>query len=116
MSVSPFFKALRQRSRAWRLTPVAPESSSLKTSGASGFLERRYLHGGVLVVGADTRIGVFHAPIVRLNCETRKPLFYGHIPFVSKPYPSCETDYAAPSARISSSGSMMVITPSSSSS
>src|SRR5664279_3244719 len=54
-----------------------------KKFGASGLLERRYLHGGVLVVGADTRIADFHAVIMRQAFETAQALISLTLVFVS---------------------------------
>ena len=42
---------------------------------ASAHLQRRKLHGRILVFGADAGVAVFHASMMRLICATRKPLF-----------------------------------------
>jgi hypothetical protein len=42
---------------------------------ASGFFERGQLQGGCLVVGAGSRIAVFHDCILKQTYETFKPLF-----------------------------------------
>jgi hypothetical protein len=51
--------------------------SKLATSSlASCPLQRGKLQSGVLVIGADARIAVFHALIMRQTYATRKPLIF----------------------------------------
>jgi hypothetical protein len=66
ISVSPSCNALRQRSRAGRLV-LAPVSLVLKDFLASGFLQCRELQGGVLVLGRDSRVAVFHGSNLQLQ-------------------------------------------------
>jgi hypothetical protein len=44
---------------------------------ASGFLQSRELQGGILIVGRDAGVAVFHAPIMALTYDPRKPLKTG---------------------------------------
>ncbi|SRR6266849_4236367 len=77
MSVSPSYNVLRQRSRAGRLV-VAPVRSSLKIFPAPGFLQGGELQGGVLVLGREAGVTVFHARDYETsNLKHSSPLFTG---------------------------------------
>jgi len=58
-------RALRRR--AWK-------TLVLEDARAAGLVQRDKLQGGVLVIGTDTCIAVFHGPIMRQTYATRKPL------------------------------------------
>ena len=85
-----FFQGFEATEQGRALDAGRPRKFVFKKSGASGFLERRYLHGGILVVGADTSIAAFHAAIMREIFATTQALISSALFFVSK-LTLCET-------------------------